>query len=172
VEIEKSNRERAAALQKQVAQLVESVTMRSAGFSAEVNSRVQQTGMGGLAELKLAAYPGRIASGNADAEMLPALRVAAQTLATTVQALRDLLEERVRIEPPVIVKEPPRMTLEQFNQLTGRENLARLLKDEASLPPEVRARMIRALEKDFPPKYRQLLEAYYGSFLTPKKEKE
>lgn len=172
VEIEKSNRERAASLQKQVVTLVEGVTMRTAGFSPEVKDRVRQVGLNRLAELKLEAYTGRIASGDGDAELLPALRGAVQALAVTVQSLRDLLEERVRVEPPVVVKEPPRMTLEQFNQLTGRENLARLLKDEASLPPEVRARMLRALEKDFPPKYRQLLEAYYGSFLTPKKEKE
>lgn len=170
--IEKTNRARTAADLKQVGTLLDSGTARLGRFTPDAASRVRQTEVAKLASLKLADSVGQVAKGQADAQVLSILRASTQTMSAAVQALRDLLEERVREEPKLVAQEPPRMTLEQFQQLTSRENLARLLKDEASLPPEVRERMLRALEKDFPPKYRELLQAYYGSFITPKKEEK
>lgn len=170
--LEKSSRVQAADELKEVTALLDAVKTPFARLSPEVVSRLQELEVPRAFSLPLAEHVERGAAGKADAEVLPALRAANQTLATAVQALRDVLEERVREEPKVVAQDAPRMTLEQFQQLTSRENLARLLKDEGSLPPEVRERMIRALEKEFPARYRELLQAYYGSFITPKKDEK
>jgi len=42
-----------------------------------------------------------------------------------------------------------------------------MLKTESSLPPELRDVMGRSLERDLPPKFRELLTAYYASFIKP-----
>jgi hypothetical protein len=171
-EIETNNRARAAAMQKRTGLLVDGALARMKSLSPAVAERVRQTGVGRLAELKLAEQAERIASAKADAGPDAVFRIALGTLGEAVQSLRDLLEERVRPEPEVVVKQEPRITPDEFQKLTSRENLARLLKDEPGLPPEVRERMVRALQRDFPPKYRQLLQAYYGSFIRPGKERE
>lgn len=164
--IEAENRKRAAAAQKEVGRLLDEVGEKVAGLSAEVAPRVQETGVMALVGLKLGDAADRIAAGGSDAEVTAALEEGARTLTTTLQSLRDLLEERVRVEPQVVAAaEPPRMTPEEFERLTSREYLAERLKAESTLPPEIREKMVRALERDFPEKYRSLLGAYYASFV-------
>jgi hypothetical protein len=167
--IEQSNRQRSSAEEKQIAKLVEDVAAQAAMLSTDVADRVRQTGIGRLGDLKLAEAADRIAAAPPDDQFVGTLDEASRAFAAAVQSLRDLLEERVRTEPQVIAAaEAPRMTPEEFERLTSREYLAERLKQETSLPPEVRDRMIRALERDFPEKYRQLLGAYYASFVKPK----
>ncbi|MEX1097485.1 MAG: hypothetical protein WED34_15675 [Planctomycetales bacterium] len=164
--LEQSNRQRAAAAQKQVGRLIDEIGEKTAGLSTEVVERVRQTGVGALAGLKLGEAGDRVAADRNDPQLVASLEEAGRTLTTTLQSLRDLLEERVRTEPEVIAAaEPPKMTPEEFARLTSRDYLAERLKGETSLPPEVRDKMVRALERDFPEKYRNLLGAYYASFV-------
>ena len=58
-------------------------------------------------------------------------------------------------------------TTRQFAEMFSREHIARRLKAASSVPPEIRDLMLRALERDFPPKYRKLLAAYFASFIKP-----
>jgi hypothetical protein len=44
------------------------------------------------------------------------------------------------------------------------------LKADTKLPPEVRDIMVRSLNRDFPPRYRDLLAAYYASFVSEEKK--
>jgi len=164
--IEKANRERTTALQSEVGKRL---AMPLPEFSKVVAARLHETPIPACLMLPLAGLADPIKSGRADVATLATLRAATQTLASGVQALRDLLDERVREEPKVAMKETPKLTPELLEKLQSRESLLLMLKDESSLTPEVRERMIRALEKEFPPKYRELLQAYYGSFVTPKK---
>jgi hypothetical protein len=68
-------------------------------------------------------------------------------------------------------EDAPTMTLEEFERLTSPEHLAALLKNESSLPPELRELMARSLERELPPKFRDLLRAYYASFIRPQEQK-
>lgn len=167
--IEKSNRERAASLQEQIAK---DLATPQAALSKEVSARLIETPIPSCFQLPSTPFAEAIRTGKNDVQSIPALRSASQTLGAGVQALRDLLEERVREAPMVAAKDPPKLTPELMEKLQSRETLMQLLKDEASLPPEVRERMVRALEKEFPGKYRELLQAYYGSFVTPKSQEK
>ncbi|MCE9529885.1 MAG: hypothetical protein K8T89_01895 [Planctomycetes bacterium] len=168
--IEKTNRERAAAAEQQVAKAIEAIPALRATFSKDVATRIKETPLAAFGMPPLPMETERIRTGKADAEVALTLRSSNQILAESLQALRDLLEERVREETKVAIKDPTRMTQELLEKLQSRENLAKMLKEESSLPPEVRAQIVRALEKEFPAKYRELLQAYYGSLITPRKE--
>ncbi len=170
--LETENVQRAAKLQQQVAELVAAVTARAASLSGEPAERVSGCGVGTLGGMKLADYVAPIAAGKADPGTIAALSAAEQELNRTVQDLWDLLEERVK--PPVIAAgtevEPPKMTQEEFERLTSRQHIAEMLTKDDRLSPQVRERMIRALSRDFPAKYRDLLAAYYGSFVPAEAE--
>ena len=58
------------------------------------------------------------------------------------------------------------ITMEEFNKLMSREYLLIRLKADKNLSEDIRKRMIRALAKDFSPKYKRLIAAYYASFLN------
>jgi len=169
-EIEKANRERAVAAIQRVAASVTSLPAKQAVFSKGAQARLHDSVLTTLAGQSPAMLVAVIQQSGRDAEVGGQLRLTQRSLAEGVQLLRDLLEERVKEEPKVAVKEPPRLTLEQAEKLQSREHLAEMLKNEASLPPEVRERIVKALEKEFPAKYRDLLQAYYGSLITPMKK--
>lgn len=167
-EIEKTNHDRARQTQQSVATLVDGAATQSAAVSEPVRARILELGMDRLHELPLGKYAQSFGDAGNNEETIAQLQQAEGVMAAVVQSLRDLLDERVRPEPAVVQNSQPRsVSPEEFQKLISREHLAARLRDEAGLPPEVRRRMVRALQREFPEKYRQLLQAYYGSFISP-----
>jgi hypothetical protein len=174
-EVEKSQRARAAEAQRKTATLVAGVAPRVSTLSEEVGPRVRAAGTEAVVALKLAAMADDIAAGSKDKETSAALAEVATLLEQTIMNLRNLLEERVR--PPVVVKEPgvgeePKITMQEWERLHSPEFLREKLKEDKRIPPEVRDIMLRALSKEFPPKYKEMLAAYYASFLSEEAKKE
>mgnify|MGYP005833768227 CR=1 FL=1 len=66
-----------------------------------------------------------------------------------------------RYESRVTPDNPP----EEWQRMRSPEVLRERLGADTRLLPEVREIMLRALTRDFPPKYRELLAAYYASFV-------
>ncbi len=168
-EIETLSRQRAVDTQRQLSALVAKAVDQTSLLSTDALGEVQKTSVQVLAELNLESYANEIATAKKDESLTESLRSAQQQTAAVVQALRDLLEERVR--PPVeiaVAEQTPKTSPEEFAKLTSQEHLAEMLKDEESLPPELRELMVRSLAGEFPPKYRQLLTAYYASFIRGK----
>ncbi len=165
---EAANRVRALEAIATAAKLVSTAVTQLGSLEAETAPAVRGTGMDELAKLQLAAVVKPIADGTISDGQFAALGDANQSLIGTIQSLRDLLEDRVKPKVELAVQEKPTtITPEEFAKLTSRESLAERLKDESSLPPELRAMMLRSLEKKFPEKYRELLRAYYASFVKP-----
>jgi len=176
---EGTDRARAAEARKKAADLVASAVGRVAGFSDEASSRVLESGAAGLRDLKPEALESAILAGGKDGAVAAAAQEAAKVLASALQGLRDLLEERVKPPPepaggPVVKGEPKKITEEEFEKLRSPEALIQMLKEESGLPPEVRDRMIESLgkSKDFPARYRPLLTAYFASFVRPPQKEE
>jgi hypothetical protein len=167
-EIEKANRATAGAAQEQAAALLAAAGKRTTALSEEAAPRVQAAGLGPLMELKLARYADEIASAKSDEAARASLQEAAELLAQTLQNLKDLLAERVR--PKLVAKGPEQekkeITLEEWQRMRSPQALREKLKADKRLPEKVREIMLRALSKDFPPKYRELLAAYYASFIS------
>lgn len=166
--LEKANRARAAQEQKQAAALLASVGQRAASLSKESAPKVQEeAGIAALADLKLASAADVIAAGGKDEALKTSLQEAASLLAVSLRALKDLLGERMRPALAQAEAQPPRpeITLEEWQKMRSPEVLREKLKADTRLPAEVREIMLRALSRDFPPKYRELLAAYYASFV-------
>jgi hypothetical protein len=172
--VEKANRERAAAEQKQAAALLAGAVQRAGSLSEECQGKVGDTGVAALADLELAPVAETIAKATKDEELKTSLGEAAGLLTQTLRALKDLLGERVqpRLAEAETQPAPTEMTLEEWQRLRSPEVLREKLEADTRLPDEVRRIMLRALSKDFPPKYRELLAAYYASFVSEEKEKE
>lgn len=168
---EAANRIRAAAAVTKAAGLIDTAIARIGALSEDIAPTVGNTGVTGLATLQLASSADGIADATLTDGQQTALQDASLTLIGTIQSLRDLLEERVK---PVVelaaTDTSTTITPEEFAKLTSRETLAERLKDETSLPPELRQMMLRSLEKEFPEKYRDLLRAYYASFIRRSKD--
>ena len=175
-ELAAQSRQQAAESQRAVAEGLAQVIQRGETVSTEVAERMRSAGLGGLASLRPANWVSQIEAGKTDAQLEPRQRDAVQQIDATLLSLRDLLEERIRPAPTGVAKsdESLKMTLEDYQRLTSPEQLAELLKTETSLPPELREVMVRSLQRDLPPKYRELLTAYFASFDQPqtKPEKE
>ncbi len=170
--IEQGNRATAAAEQKQAGELLASVGKRSAALSPEAAPRVQDSGVGQLLNLKLAPAADEIQSGTRDQALAAPLQEAADLISQALTNLKDLLGERVK---PTLAKAGPEekqkreITLEEWQKMRSPEVLRERLKADTRLPAPVREIMLRALSKDFPPKYRELLASYYASFLAEEK---
>jgi len=175
-DLEKANRAHAVDAQKRVLSLVRDVRSKSTGMSKEVTSNVLEAGVGPILQLKIDGAPKAILSPKKDKDIEKELReTVVKRLAFAVKGLRDLLDER--IQPP---PEPgdddddtggETITQKEFIELTGRKAIQEKLKKDTTLSPEVRDRMVRALDKEFPAEYDRLLRAYYESF-TPKEVKK
>jgi hypothetical protein len=174
LQIEKDNRSRAAGVLRRADALLDEVSKRRNTLSAEVAARAASSGLGGLPAGQLTTQADAVAGGSSDAAIIAELRIAAASLDTAVLGLRDLLEQRVETAPQLAVTEQlaEPMSAELFERLTSREHLAELLRNEASLPPEIRELMVRSLQHEFPEKYRELLAAYYASFIKAAQKEE
>ncbi len=162
------NRKRTSEALAKAAKLIDNAATQVGSLSKETAVTVRNTGIGALADLQIASRVDAIANKSVSDEQLAALGDLKQALIGTIGSLRDLLEERVKPKVELAVTEKPTtITPKEFAKLTSRESLADRLKDETSLPPELRELMLRSLEKKFPEKYRELLRAYYASFVKP-----
>ena len=172
--IESANRTRAAVAQKKGSLLIESIRAQAGVLSADAATRVREASLDALLAIKLPT-DAEITAGGKDKELAAAADDAAKALSTALQNLRDLLEERVqpKAETAAQIKkeEPAHITAEKYAKANSREALIERLKDVESLPPAIRDTMIRALSKEFPEKYKQLLTAYFASFGAEPKEK-
>ena len=168
IQQEAASRTRASIAISNSAALVRSAVSRMDSLSDATKPTVSGTRVAGLADLRLESFADPIAKANLSDEQRDSLQSANQTLNESMQALRDMLEQRVQPKVEAVSsKQRPTMTPEEFEKLTSRETLTERLKNESSLPPEMRKLMLRSLEKDFPEKYRELLRAYYASFIKP-----
>ncbi len=174
-EIERCNCKRASDSQKKAAALLETVRAQSGSLSAEVAGRVREAGLDALLAIKLPLTADFNFTGT-DKDLVANAENAAKALAAALQNLRDLLEERVQPKAESVaarkIEEPIKISAEDFAKTNSREALAARLKNDASLPPEIRAKMIEALSKEFPARFKQLLTAYYASFGAEPTKKE
>ncbi|MBM4033171.1 MAG: DUF4175 domain-containing protein [Planctomycetes bacterium] len=171
--IEQANRATAAAEQKQAGELLASVAKRSSALSPEAAPRVQASGVGQLLGLKLAPAADEIQVGARDQALATPLQEAADLISQALTNLKDLLGERVK---PALAQAGPEekpkreITLQEWQKMRSPEVLRERLKADTRLPALVREAMLRALSKDFPPQYRDLLASYFASFLADKEE--
>jgi HPt (histidine-containing phosphotransfer) domain-containing protein len=169
--IEQANRERASLGQKKVAErMVSAVTARTAHLRAEAAPRVNESGLGALSSLELSPLSAEIAAGRQDAELARRLGETVKTMEGSLQTLLDVLEERVKV--PVVRAPVSEETITQsdYERNNRPESLAERVRADPSLPPEIKEKMLQALSKGFPPKYKDLLTAYYLSCLQTEKK--
>jgi hypothetical protein len=167
-EMDVANRSTAAASQATVATLLSGVGGQLAAMGEPAAPRVREAGVGALMELKLDTVSARIAAGGEDEELAGSLETAAGLVDSTLSALKDLLGERVKPKEATVAgvdEKPPEVTLEDWRRMRTPEYLRQKLEADTRLPAEVRRIMLRALSKEFPEKYKELLAEYYGSFI-------
>jgi hypothetical protein len=147
---------------------------RLGAMSSDAAKRVRAAGLGPVLTLKLGPAADDITSAAKDEALTISLKQAAEQLAEAVRGLKDLLGER---EQPQLAQKGPEeqgpkgITLEEWQRLRSPEVLRERLKADTRLPAEVREIMLRALGREFPAKYRELLGAYYASFVSEEKKK-
>lgn len=156
----------------QAVSLLKSAIARAGSLSDEVKPALRKAGLENIDPDLLSTTAKPIANSTLTETKLKSLKESNQELIRQIQSLRNLLEERVK--PPVVLaatQKPNSITPEEFAKLTSRKTLAERLKNEPNLSPELREMMLRSLENEFPAKYRDLLRAYYASFIQPSEEK-
>lgn len=164
--IEAKNRASAAGLETQIGALIQDAQNASNGLSADTNARVKSAGLGAMVDRKLPA-PAEISSGGKDAALAASADAAAKVIGASLQALRDLLEERVQPTLAAAQKvedEPKKISAEEYAKANSREALLERIRGDTKLPPEIREKMIESLAREFPAKFKELLTAYYASF--------
>ena len=171
---ERTNRARASAVERQVAKALGGLEEKLGAMSSDAANRVRGAGLGPALAVKLGPAADEIASGAKDETLTVSLKQAAEQVAEAVRSLKDLLGER---EQPQLAQKGPEeqgpkgITLEEWQRLRSPEALRERLKADTRLPAEIREIMLRALSKEFPAKYRELLGAYYASFVGEEKKK-
>jgi hypothetical protein len=170
--IEKTNRERASADEKRIAAGMDSaVTGKASTLSAEVLPRVKDAGMDALIALKLAPVSGAIAGGGQDKELAVSLDETVKTMDGSLQSLLDVLEERVKAPVIEVAKVDEKVISQaEFEKQNSAESLAERIKADPSLPAEIKEKMLLALSKEMPAKYKELLKAYYASCIQTEKK--
>jgi hypothetical protein len=170
--IEKTNRERASADEKRIAAGMDSaVTGKASTLSAEVLPRVKDAGMDALIALKLAPVSGAIAGGGQDKELAVSLDETVKTMDGSLQSLLDVLEERVKAPVIEVAKVDEKVISQaEFEKQNSAESLAERIKADPSLPAEIKEKMLQALSKEMPAKYKELLKAYYASCIQTEKK--
>jgi len=83
----------------------------------------------------------------------------------------DVLEERIKIQIAEAPKtEEKTISQADFDKQNSAESLAERIKADTSLPAEIKEKMLLALSKGFPAKYKDLLTAYYSSCIQTEKK--
>jgi len=169
---EKANRARSAEAQKRASALIGGLESKLASLSGPVAAKVRAAGLGAMVSAKLTGAADEIAAGGKDESLRSTLANTAEVAQSAIRSLSDLLGEREQPAIAVAATQPTqqRMTLEEWQKLRSPEALRERLKDDRRLPPEVREIMLKSLGREFPAKYRELLSAYYGSFIGEEKK--
>lgn len=163
--LDAEGRRRAQELQQGAAIQLQAVLDSAATLSPDV-ARLMQTPLKAIDVETLTNIARQISDPQQDEASTDAITVSQEQLADAIGVLRELLEERVAPEPTAVAGDPSKPdSAMQVSQFTSREELAELLKSQTNLSPEVRDRMVRALAREFPEKYRELLKAYFASFV-------
>ncbi len=164
-EIEKANRARTEKSFERARGLVQGVVKKSEGVTPDIKARLDESGIGTMAGFEWVS----LAALEKDAAAaIAANESAVSLLARTIQNIRNLLNERERSEIEKIAETPiehEEITQEEWERRQSAEFLLEQLRKDTRLPEEVRAIMIRALERELPEQYKALISAYYASFL-------
>ncbi|MCG3181514.1 MAG: hypothetical protein BIFFINMI_03910 [Phycisphaerae bacterium] len=187
--IDKADRGRSAGFQQSVAAILDEAVSKVNGMTPEVQGAIKGSGVGALLNLKaeFAGYVKELQAATPDADRAIILKLEGQrddagkviqvgsltVLGSAVQDLKDLLEARVKPPPAPVAGEAEQMSAEEWVRMTRPEALIGLIQADASLPEEMRTRMVEALKNadKFPQRYRELLTAYYASFVKQESKK-
>ncbi len=165
--IEQANLARAQENYAQVGDLLTRIGEAAPDVSEELQERMARTGVSRLGDMERVALD--LLEQDADA-IIAAGTEAASLLTRTNRDLHSLLREWELTEEEIAATEPiefEEITEEEFRRRQSFAYLRSLLEEDERLSDEVRAIMLRALERedDFPKAYQPLISAYYGSFL-------
>jgi hypothetical protein len=140
----------------------------------KVREVVRETGVNQVLAMKPGDFAADIRAGKKDAGLLGTAKEpgpvpeATRVMLQTVRTLSDLLD--APYTPPLDTKQGPgaktveRIDREKFEALWKPEAIGERL-ENSLLPDPIRTRMTKSLESgNLPPKYAELLKAYYNSF--------
>lgn len=187
-EVETANRKRCAETMTKIAGLIGGLNGKLGTFTPpkfdeekdkveDIVERAKAAGLGDVLAAGIKNIAGDIASGGKDKALAEQLTPFVGQLSSAVNGLMDLMEERVQPKPAEVAavsaeeqkqQAEERISAEDFAKSMSEKSIRERIEKDTRLPPEVRERMVRALSKDFttfPERYKQLLAAYYSSFL-------
>jgi hypothetical protein len=172
VEIEKKNRTAVEAGLARAAGLLKGIVTKTEGLTPEVKEKALAAGLAMLAANKGIS----LAAMEKDAEnVLAGGDESASLLAQAMQGIKTLFGERIKTQEELVAAEPPKFVevkREDWEKQRESKYLLEQLKSDTSLPADVREIMLRALSKEFPQEYKELISAYYASFLKEQKEQK
>ena len=170
--IEGVNRERTSKQVQTVAKLMSDAAERVKTLSEDVRKKADEMGLSQLTEFKVTGFE---AGSPITPEALASTKELAGLVAQGIQNIRGLLGERILTEEELLAKEPQefkQITAEEFEAMQTAAAIRKRLAEDKSLPPEIREVMLRSLNREFPPKYKTLLSAYFASFVPTEKKTE
>lgn len=179
--LEAANRTRAAQAQARVAGLLSATKAKLSAIvtpaydeekelAEDLVKRANDAGLREALELDLSRAAASIAAGTQPAADQAQARAAGVALAGAVTGVMDLFEALVQPRPRELAQGPDAPPAEPIDPEEWKRNMTpveigKRLEKATNLPPEVRVRMLRALQRDFEGPYKQLLAMYYLSFL-------
>lgn len=169
--IEKNNRTATEATLKQAVAMLQGIMPKTEGLSPDVKAKARAAGLAMLENVKA------ISLNELDKDGEGTISSAEETsnfLVQAIQGIRSLLGERVKTQEELVAAEPPKFEVvdkETWDKQREAKYLLEKLQADTALPPDVREIMLRALNKEFPPEYKELISAYYASFLSKQKDK-
>jgi hypothetical protein len=170
--IESLNRERTQKALQSVAALAKDAVGQVKALSKDVQTKAGAMGLGQVATLKDSGFK---AGAPVTPETVLFTKELASFVAQSIQNIRTLLAERIMTEEEMLAKQPQefeQITAEEFEQMRDAKTIRERLADDKSLPPEIRETMLRSLNREFPPEYKDLLSAYFASFVPTEKKKK
>ena len=190
---EAANRQKAAALQAEVASRVKALAAKLDTISQtakyahkdkdgkviretewDVRPEVEKAGVKPVVALKLGDRAGAVKAGKADETLAGELEPVSIAFGSAVDGLKDLMGAHVKPKveetvatTTVVVK----ISQKEYEALHSREAITAALERNEGLQDGFRAIMVKSLSKPLPDKYQALLKEYYASF-GKRKEKE
>ncbi len=178
-------KEDAGSWQEAVAKQLAAVKTGLTGFGEGTRESVRETGVATLPDATLAQVGQRLRRGEMDRPLRVTQDQAQEKLYDVAQRMKALVDARVAVVARPAPSEPPRVATaprpgepaqpapavpvflseEELAKLTTPEAIKAHLEKAKTLPPEIRARMLRELPSQFPERYRRLLGAYYQDLL-------
>jgi hypothetical protein len=164
-DIEARQRQDAAKLSARVRDMLKGMGSVNAALSDRVRPAVEKAG---LPSVGASVAGDRAFDKAAAAELKTKSESFVGLLAQAMRDLRDLLEERERDAVAIEAEQPiefKQISEEEFQRMREAPYLRERIASGSGIPDEVRAIMLRSLQKEFPAKHKDLIAAYYASFL-------